>query len=159
MTMKKILLIFIILLFPFTYGATLSGGVSQNVDNGFMGNWLVKGSLDSEPVKGFQAATHQFWNLSKKNNVIVLENRLTGARGEVKVDEAFSGEKSYLKFTNICKNGDPKTYQIILKETPEIYLNGDEFEGIDTFEIKKYKNGALHQKEVVKYRIIGKRIH
>ena len=33
------------------------------------------------------------------------------------------------------------------------------FEGVDTFEIKKYKNGALYQEEMVKYKIIGKKIH
>lgn len=157
--MKKLILIFVILLSPLAYGVTLSGGVSQNVDSGFFGNWLVVGKLEGEAVKGFQVGTQQFWNLNKINNVIVLENKLTGARGEIKVDKAFSGEKSYLKFTNICKNGDPKTYQIVLIENPEIYLNGDTFEGFDFFEIKKYKNGTLYEKVVVKYKIIGKRIY
>ncbi|MBQ3102042.1 hypothetical protein IJC60_03460 [bacterium] len=157
--MKKLVLIFFILLSSFAHGATLSGGVSQNVDNGFMGSWLVSGELVGEPIKGFQVRTNQFWNLGKINNVMVLENRLTGARGVIKIDKAFTGEKSYLKFTNICKNGDPKTHQIVLKETPEIYLSGNKFEGIDTFEIKKYKNGTLYKEEVVKYKIIGKKIY
>lgn len=157
--MKKLILILFLLLLPFAHAVTLSGGVSQNIDRGFMGSWFVRGTLEGEPVKGFQVGTNQFWNLSKINNVMVLENKLTGARGEIKVEEAFSGKTSYLKFTNICKDGDPKTHQIVLKETPEIYLNGNEFKGIDTFEIKKYKNGALYKKEVVKYKITGKKIY
>ncbi len=157
--MKKLVFILFLLLFPFAHGATLSGGISQNVDSGFMGSWLVSGELVGEPIKGFQVRTNQFWNLGKINNVMVLENRLTGARGEIKIDKAFTGKKSYLKFTNICENGDLKTHKIVLKETPEIYLSGNKFEGIDTFEIKKYKNGTLYKEEVVKYKIIGKKIY
>ena len=106
--MKKLVFILFLLLFPFAHGATLSGGISQNVDSGFMGSWLVSGELIGEPIKGFQVRTNQFWNLGKINNVMVLENRLTGARGEIKIDKAFTGKKSYLKFTNTCKNGDLK---------------------------------------------------
>ena len=48
--------------------------------------------------------------------------------------------------------------KIILTETPEITVRGNEFEGIDTFVVKKYRNGALYKTEMVKYRITGKKI-
>ncbi|MBR2385920.1 hypothetical protein IKA92_01315 [bacterium] len=157
--MKKFFILLFLLMLPNAFAESISGGIVQNtVDDRFFGNWIVRGEIVGQAPKEFKLSTSQIWNLWKNNGVIVLENRLSGARGEVKVNEAFIGSNgAFLKFTNTDKKdlGGGETIELI--ETPEITLKDDSFEGIDKFEVKKYKNGALYSQKVVKYQIIGKR--
>ena len=160
--MKRFLIflfIFISTLYNTACASTIKGGVVKNtVDDRFFGAWIVRGEIVGETPQGFKALTSQIWNLRKVGNVIILENKLSGARGEVKVSEAFSSQNgAFLKFSNTDSQEFGENKKIVLIETPEITLKNDEFEGYDTFVVKKYENHALTSKEVVKYRIIGKR--
>ena len=163
--MKRFLIIILILFLNFplcpAFGISISGGVSRNtVDTRFFGTWMVRGEVIGENYpKEFKFATSQIWNLWKNGNTITLENRLTGARGEVKVNKSLSSEDSaFLKFTNSDTHIYGDGTKIILTETPEITVRGNEFEGIDTFVVKKYRNDVLYKTEMVKYRITGKKI-
>lgn len=163
--MKRFLITILALFVGFstlpTLGISISGGVTRNtVDTRFFGTWMVRGEIIGENYpKEFKFATSQIWNLWKNGSIITLENRLTGARGDVKVNKSLSeADKAFLKFTNSDTHIFGDGTKIILTETPEITVRGNEFEGIDTFVVKKYRNGALYKTEMVKYRITGKKI-
>ena len=157
--MKKFLILLFVLLTQNAFAESISGGIVKNtVDDRFFGNWMVRGEIIGSAPKEFKSSTSQIWNLWKNGNVIILENRLSGARGEVKVDKAFSSsDGAFLKFTNIDEKDLGEGEKIKLIETPEITLKDDSFSGTDKFEIKKYKNGALYSQKVVKYQITGRK--
>ena len=99
------------------------------------------------------------WNLSGYNNVLILENGLTGATSQIKVDNALSnldGKKLKFKRIKEFKDGEFKYKHI---EQPEFILDGDIFRGYDTFTIEKYDlGGNLISVDVVKYKVIGQKI-
>ena len=159
--MKKFLLLLFCLIFTLSANAvSLSGGVSENViDKGFFGTWHVTSKLiETNSTSEMARLSVHIWNLSGSRNVLVLENKFSGARSEIVVDKAtVQPDGALLKFKRVSQQGD-EANKIVLTEMPEITLKGDIFQGYDTFYIEKYNNGVLYKKEVVKYKLVGQRI-
>lgn len=163
--MRKIFTLIFLFFMPYLstlpcHALSLQGGVSENIINkGFFGIWHVTCKLiESNSTSNFAGLSVHIWNLSGWGNVLVLENQLSGARSEIKVDKATDEiDGALLKFTRVqSKNAGGE--KIVLTETPEITLKGDVFQGFDTFIIEKYENGVLKSKEKVKYKIVGQKI-
>lgn len=161
--MKKFLLIFIFLIFLISpsNSETLRGSTSYDAPfKGFFGSWHVTSKIESSNNYSiFNKMSVDIWNLSGYNNVLILENGLTGAISQIKVDNALSNlDGKKLKFTR-TKEFEENGFKYKHIEQPEFILDGDIFRGYDTFTIEKYDlKGNLISVDVVKYKVIGQKI-
>ena len=161
--MKKIFLTFFILFFliPPLYAEVLMGSTSYDeIFKGFFGTWHVTSKIVStNNYSKFNPMSVDIWNLSGQNNVLILENTLTGAKSAIRIEDDFDNlDGKHLKFSR-TKEYRENNFKYIHKETPEFMLDGDTFRGYDTFSIEKYdKNNNLISKDVVKYKVIGQKI-
>lgn len=160
--MKKLFFCIIFLtLNTFCFAETLKGSTSfEEPLKGFFGTWHVTSKIEStNNYQMFNKLSVDIWNLSGANNVLILENGLTGAKSTIKVENSednLDGKK--LKFVRIKEFSDGK-YKYRHTETPEFILNGKIFKGFDTFKVEKYdlKNNPVSV-DVVKYKVIGQKI-
>ena len=161
--MKKI---FILIVFLFLFvcpinAEVLRGSTSYDeIFKGFFGTWHVTSKIESSNnYAKFNPVSVDIWNLSGHNNVIFLENSLTGAESAITVDNALDNlDGKRLKFLR-TKEFTHKGYKYKHIEEPEFILDGDIFKGTDTFSIEKYDSGNnLISKDVVKYKVIGQKI-
>lgn len=150
--MKRIvcllLLIFTFLACPIAANPmTLNGGVSASdrVPDGFFGSWKVM-AVRAETTNSDMFAPYsvEIWNFTKTGNVITLTNPVSGAEASITVTEAQSNT-----FTFQRKNLGDKNETVV--ETAKLTLNGDNFLGLDTMDVKTYKNGMLIKHEYCAY--------
>ena len=153
--MKKLL--FTTIFFIFTTclcnAITLQTGISltENVPQGFFGTWKVKSILTySNNKEIFNEKTTDYWNLSKQNNVITLNNPLSGATATVTLNDV---KNNQITFTHTSKNKNAK-----MTETPTLTLNGENFYGTDKIIVERYKNGELISTDIVIYKITATKI-
>ncbi len=148
--MKKIILIFICLLFTFAHAEVLKGSVNESIiPEGFWGTWGVISKLKaSNNPSLFNLESKDVWVLSGYSNILVLENLQSGAKSEIKVEK--SRKKDNLKFgrEKVVENGSEKT---VYKETVELLIIGNSFTGNDNFIIENYKDGKLVKKSEAFY--------
>ena len=140
---------------------TLKGSTSYDAPfKGFFGTWHVTSKIESSNnYSMFNKMSVDIWNLSGSGNVLILENGLTGAISQIKVDNALSNlDGKKLKFTRVKEfESDGFKYKHI--EQPEFILDKDIFRGYDTFKVEKYDlKGNLISVDVVKYKVIGQKI-
>lgn len=157
--MKKILLVFVCLLFLFSSAQTLKGGVTEEyIPKGFFGSWGVISKLDSSNNPAlFNYESRDIWMLSGYGSTLVLENLESGAHSEITIKDKNKDGKT-LKFQRekTVKQGEGKT---VYKEIVSFVLMGNNFSGTDDFIIEKYdSNNKLIKKDCAKYTIAGVRI-
>ena len=159
--MRKLFLIFFILICVKTFGfaEVIRGSISSvEVPEGFWGKWHVTSLMESSNNPDmFNKLSVDFWTLSGGGNgVLSLANEMTGAISTIKITkENIEGLKLRFERRKEEYEGDILVRQI---ESPEITLNGNVFQGYDTFIIEKYKNGVFLSKDIVKYKVVGQKL-
>lgn len=131
----------------------LQGNVSliDEIPENFYGTWIVAAREISNTNPALYAASSiDVWTLTRKGNIIILCNPVSGAQAAVSID---SVEDNTIKFSRVAR-GDNE----IGLETPSITLRGDTFDGTDKMVIKRYANNQLYREEVVEYRLKGKKV-
>ena len=86
--MKKIFLFLVIFLFTQNVQAeVLKAGVSlDDIPNALYGSWRVSAKLDkTNAPRLYKAQSIDFWNLSRVNDTIKLDNPFSGASAEISV--------------------------------------------------------------------------
>lgn len=158
--MKKILLLFLMLFYlnP-AFCATLKGNITKDeIPKGFFGTWHVTSKIvETNNPKMFNTLSVDIWTLGGYGNTLILENIQSGASSSIQVAPNSNLDGKTLKFTRV-KSDTRGELTVVQKETPVFTLNGNIFEGFDTYIIERYINNKLIQKDVVKYKVIGQKI-
>lgn len=130
----------------------LQGNVSiqDNIPNNFYGTWIVTGVIASNNIQNdYKSTSVDVWTLVKYDNIIVLENPLSGAYAQISVDEV-SGNT--IKFSRKSGNASRLCY-----EAPAITLNGENFVGVDDIIFEYRSGGNLVRRDILKYKIVGRK--
>ena len=154
--MRKILITLLILLFGFSVQAeTLHIGISaDSVPNNFYGSWRVVGKVDKQSgTMNFRPQSVDFWNLSRRGDVINLNNPFTGASASVKLDYV---EGNIIRFT---KTGE-YDYNKKLTDTVDLKLTGDTFTGVNYITLETFSaiDNSLIKKDTAIYLLKGEKI-
>ena len=154
--MRKFILILLILLFGFGVQAeTLHVGISaDSVPNNFYGSWRVVGKVDKQSgTMNFRPQSVDFWNLSRRGDVINLNNPFTGASASVKLDYV---EGNIIRFT---KTGE-YDYNKKLTDTVDLKLTGDTFTGVNYITLETFSaiDNSLIKKDTAIYLLKGEKI-
>ncbi len=144
---KIIIFTFVVLLVLSTFvykvsaDPVLKTGVSlENLPNAIFGTWDVVATLEkTSDYSTFKPQTKDVWNLSRKGNVLTLENPFSRAKAEVKVNQ-IEGNVVVFTRTNAVDN-------YVLRDTVTIRLNGNTFAGYDDL---IYDTVSLHDGHVLK---------
>lgn len=159
--MKKILLVILLFFINPAFCTTLKGGTSYDVPlKGFFGTWHVTSKIETTTNrKMFNETSVDIWNLSGTNSVLLLENGLSGAKSSIQINEKYDnldGKKLKFKRVREYKIGN---FKYIHTEEPEFVLNGNIFQGHDTYKVEKFDlNNNLISVDVVKYKVVGQKI-
>ena len=154
--MKKLLVIILLLFFSISAEAeVLQAGIEiEHIPKSFFGSWRVSAKLNKTDAHSiFKPQSLDFWNLSRINNVVELENPMTGANAEIFVQTV---EGNIIVFSKRLPYDGNK----ILTDTVSIRLNGNEFSGINSLVLETY---SLIDKHLIKtqtatYHIKGEKI-
>ncbi len=154
--MRKFLLTLLILLLGFgVQGETLHVGISaDSVPNNFYGSWRVVGKVDKQSgTMNFRPQSVDFWNLSRRGDVINLNNPFTGASASVKLDYV---EGNIIRFT---KTGE-YDYNKKLTDTVDLKLTGDTFTGVNYITLETFSaiDNSLIKKDTAIYLLKGEKI-
>ncbi len=154
--MRKFLLTLLILLLGFgVQGETLHVGISaDSVPNNFYGSWRVVGKVDKlSGTMNFRPQSVDFWNLSRRGDVINLNNPFTGASASVKLDYV---EGNIIRFT---KTGE-YDYNKKLTDTVDLKLTGDTFTGVNYITLETFSaiDNSLIKKDTAIYLLKGEKI-
>lgn len=154
--MKKI---FILALFFFlsnsVQATVLEAGVSiEHVPKALYGSWRVNAKLDetNSPIS-FRPQSIDFWNISRFNDIIKLENPFSGANAEISVQTV---ENNLVVFSKRL----PYQGNKVLTDTVTIRLNNNEFSGINTLRLESFSliDNHLMKTETATYHITGEKI-
>ena len=153
--MKKLFILLLILLFTQQAKAeTFNLGVSiDDVPKALYGSWRVFASLDStNSPKTFKPKSIDFWELSRVDNIIKLNNQFSGAQAEISVQTV---EGNIVVFSKRLPYDNK-----ILTDTVTIRLNKNEFSGINTLSLESYSlvDNHLMKTETATYQIKGEKI-
>lgn len=145
--MKKFAVSFLILLLTsFSFGAPLKGGVEDTyIPKGFYGSWGVISKLrETSNPSLFNYESRDVWTLSGFSNKLILENLESGAYSEILIKEKSLDNKTlnFQREKTTSRNGVKTVFQ----EKVSFVLNGNNFEGIDSFVIKRYDLIGNHLK-------------
>ncbi len=154
--LKKIFVLFILLIGSFGSAETLKAGVSKigAVPNSFYGSWRVVAKLDKQSGSVyFKPQAVDFWNLSRTGDVINLNNPFTGADATIKLDYV---EGNLIRFT---KSGDYDGNKK-LTDTVDLKIVGNSFTGVNylTLETYSYKDNSLIRKDTAVYILQGEKL-
>jgi len=154
--MRKFLLTLLILLLGFgVQGETLHVGISaDSVPNNFYGSWRVVGKVDKQSgTMNVRPQSVDFWNLSRRGDVINLNNPFTGASASVKLDYV---EGNIIRFT---KTGE-YDYNKKLTDTVDLKLTGDTFTGVNYITLETFSaiDNSLIKKDTAIYLLKGEKI-
>ncbi len=154
--LKKIFVIFIMLIEVSVSAQTLKAGVSLtgSVPDSFYGNWRVVAKIAKQTGSiNFRPQAVDFWNLSRSGDVINLNNPFTGASATVRLDYV---EGNVIRFTKIGSyDGNKK-----LTDTVDLKLTGNTFTGVNylTLETFSIKDNSLIKKDTATYLLKGEKI-
>lgn len=154
--MKRILLILFLLIGVSVSAEVLQAGVSkiESLPNSFYGSWRVVAKIDKQSGStNFRPQTVDFWNLSRKGDVINLNNPFTGADASVKLDYV---EGNLIRFTKTGEyDGNKK-----LTDTVDLKLTGDAFTGVNYITLETFSNidNSLIKKDSAIYLLKGEKI-
>lgn len=134
---------------------TLKAGISVDdyVPETFYGVWRVAAKLiNTDSPKLFKNSTVDLWNISRTNNVITLENPVTGAVASITVTKADSKGVTFEK--------ESGTDEKRLSDRVELNITNDTFNGVNYITVKSYnaKGKDLEKVETAKYSLYGEKI-
>lgn len=157
--MKKfwvcISLLIIIGIVPFcvTKAQTVLQGYAMKVPENFFGIWRVTSKIiETDAPAKFKNSGVDLWNIFEANGVIKLSNPFSGAQAQISIDDAKADK---IIFTKTGDYGNK-----ILTDRVEIYINQDQFTGIDYIELqtKSDIDKNVIKTETATYKIKGERI-
>ena len=107
-------------------------------------------STDSKTL--FKNSTIDLWNISRTNNVITLENPVTGAKASITVTKA---DNHGVTFKKESGSDVKKLHDIV-----ELNINNDTFSGVNYITVKSYNSNGkdLEKVETAKYSLYGEKI-
>ena len=154
--MKKILLLFFIFIFTLKANATvLEAGVSvDHVPKALFGSWRVNAKLEqTNSPRTFRPQSIDFWELSRVDDTIKLNNPYSGANAEISVQTV---EGKLVVFSKRLPYDGNK----VLTDTVTLRLNENEFSGINTLKLESFSliDNHLMKTETATYRITGEKI-
>lgn len=154
--MKKIVLIFLFIFFSLPVNATtLKAGVSiEDIPKALFGSWRVNAKLDTtNSNRTFRPQSVDFWNLSRYQDVIKLDNPFSGASAEISVQTV---EGNIVVFSKRLPYDGNK----VLTDTVTLRLNENEFSGINslTLETLSQLDNHVIKTESATYMIKGEKI-
>ncbi len=133
----------------------LEAGVSiDEIPKALFGVWRVNAKLDTtNSYKTFKPQSVDFWNLSRTDSVVNLENPQSGAKAEISVETV---EGNLVVFSKKAPYGSNK----VLTDTVHLRIDGDKFSGINTLTLESFSlvDGHLMKTESANYIIKGEKI-
>lgn len=153
--MKKLLLGLLILIGISVQSEPLKVGVSKidMLPDDFFGSWRVVAKIDKQSGSVyFKPNTIDLWNLSRKGDVINLNNPFTGASASVKLEHV---DGNIIRFTKVGDFDNKK-----LTDTVDLKLNGDTFTGINTLKLETFStyDNSLIKTDTALYILKGEKI-
>ena len=144
------------LIFIPTVSATvIEAGVSiDHIPKTLFGSWRVQAKLDSTNAVGtFRCQSIDFWNLSRVNDTLKLDNPFTGAKAEVAIQTI---EGNLVVFSKRLPYDGNK----VLTDTVTLRLDGNKFSGINTLCLESFSliDNSLLKTETATYHITGEKI-
>ncbi len=154
--MKKILLLFFIFIFTLKANATvLEAGISvDHVPKALFGSWRVNAKLEqTNSPRTFRPQSIDFWELSRVDDTIKLNNPYSGANAEISVQTV---EGKLVVFSKRLPYDGNK----VLTDTVTLRLNENEFSGINTLKLESFSliDNHLMKTETATYKITGEKI-
>ena len=138
-----------------TFATTLEAGVAiDHVPKALFGSWRVNAKLDkTNSPATFRPQSIDFWNLSRVNDTIKLDNPFSGANAEISVQTV---EGEIIVFSKKL----PYQGNKILTDTVTLRLKENEFSGINTLSLESYSlvDNHLMKTETATYQIKGEKI-
>ena len=150
LSLKRVLLIFIIFLCSFAKAQTLEGGItlSDQVPKELFGAWKVNAVCTQSTNRDyFDSTSVDVWIFSRIEDRILLTNPMSGATASIGVNEVKGNKVKFEKKTDL-----PDELSV---ETPILTIDKDSFEGVDRIYIKTTKNGALVKEDFIEYKVKG----
>ena len=154
--MKKILLLFFILIFTLkANAAVIEAGISIDyVPKALFGSWRVNAKLENtNSPKTFRPQSIDFWELSRVNDKIKLNNPYSGANAEIAVQTI---EGNLVVFSKKLPYDGNK----VLTDTVTIRLNENDFSGINSLTLESFSliDNHLIKTETATYHITGEKL-
>lgn len=153
--MKKVLALFIAILISQSVQATvIEARVSvEHVPKALFGSWRVNAKLEkTNSPSTFRAQSIDFWNLSRIEDTIKLDNPFSGANAEISV-QTVDGELV------VFSKKLPYQGNKVLTDTVTIRLKENEFSGINTLTLESFSliDNHLIKTETATYHISGEK--
>jgi hypothetical protein len=154
--MKKIFTLFVFFIFAQSVQATvIEAGVSiEHVPKALFGSWRVNAKLDkTNSPASFRPQSIDFWNLSRIDNTITLENPFSGANAEISVQTV---EGNLIVFSKKL----PYQGNKVLTDTVTLRIDENKFSGINTLKLESFSliDNHLIKSETATYHITGEKI-
>lgn len=154
--MRKFFILLLILFFTnLVQASVLEAGVSvDHVPKALYGSWRVKAKLDkTNSPATFRPQSIDFWNLSRVNDTIKLDNPFSGASAEISVQTV---EDEIVVFSKKL----PYQGNKLLTDTVTLRLKENEFSGINTLTLESFSliDNHLMKTETATYHITGEKI-
>ena len=155
--MRKFLLSFFILFFSIidVKAEVIEAGVSiDHVPKALFGSWRVSAKLESATSsRNFRPQSIDFWNLSRVDDTIKLENPFSGANAEISIQTV---EGNLIVFSKRLPYDNNK----VLTDTVTIRLNNNEFSGINTLVLEQFSliDNHIIKTDTATYNIKGEKI-
>ena len=125
--------------------------VSKDLPEEIYGEWRVASqTIETNNPDYRENIGLDNWIFARSNNKITLTNPKSGATSTITVNEVV-GNKA--KFTR-----EHVTEDYIKIENLEVIIEGSRFSGTDTQVIKHLNKDKTYKTDVVKYRVVGKKI-
>lgn len=154
--MRKLFLLLLMLLAPISVqGAVLQTGISiEDVPKALYGQWRISSKLDvTNAPSTFRPQSVDFWNLTRVNNILKLDNPFSGANAELNLENI---EGNIVVFSKKL----PYDGNRILTDTVTIRLNKNDFSGINSLKLEYFSliDNHLMKTGTATYHIKGEKI-
>ena len=154
--MKKIfLLIFMFFAIQTAQAAVLEAGVSvEEIPEAFFGSWRVRATLENtNSYSTFKPQSMDFWNMSRIDDELILDNPMSGANSKVSVKTV---EENLIVFSKKTPYDNNK----VLTDIVTIRLNPNNFSGINELKLESFSliDNHLMKTETATYIIKGEKI-
>jgi hypothetical protein len=129
---------------------TLNAGVSvsKELPPEIFGEWRVANQvIDTNNPKYWGEIGLDFWIFERNGNAITVTNPTSGATSTITVNQVVGNKAKFTRLTNTKK------------EILEITISPDKFTGTDTQYINVSLGNGIYKTDVVKYRVVGKKIN
>ena len=158
--MKKITIKFLSFFILFTtqtaFATTvIEGGVSiDKIPKNLFGSWRVHAKLDrTNSPKTFKPQSMDFWNMSRIDDELILDNPMSGANSKVSV-------KTVEENLIVLSKKTPYDNNKVLTDIVTIRLNPNNFSGINELKLESFSliDNHLMKTETATYIIKGEKI-